>query len=112
MTENTTERVARPEEVIVDPNERTDEQTPRALRCRAGKSTPDSGCQRDATIWMYPEDRDLPLCAEHARLHVLVDEAGDWSLIEEITGDWLRMARAWRLPELEQFAINAHESTK
>ncbi len=36
MTENTTERVARPEEIIVDPDERTDEQTPKPLRCQAG----------------------------------------------------------------------------
>ena len=107
-----TERVQRPEEIITDPDERTDEQTPKALRCRAGSKMPDGGCQRDATTWMYPNDRDYALCDEHARLHVLSDEAGDWGMIEEITLDWLRMARTWRLPELEQFARNAHESAK
>ncbi len=112
MMENTTERVARPEEVIVDPDERTDEQTPKPLRCRAGSKSPDGGCQRDATTWLHPNDRDYAVCDEHARLNELADEAGNWGIIEEITEDWMRMARAWRLPELEQFAINANETAK
>ncbi len=117
MTEETTttttteERVARPEEIL-GTNHYRNEQSPQPLRCRVGRSAPDGGCQRDATTWMYPEDRDFPLCDEHARLHELADEANDWSLIQEITHDWLRMSRAWSLPELEQFAMNAHESAK
>ncbi len=52
------------------------------------------------------------MCDEHARLVELADEAGDWGITEEITLDWLRMAQAWRLPELEQLATNAHEHAK
>ncbi len=106
------ERIPRPEEIVVDPDERTDEQTPKPLRCQAGSKTPDGGCQRDATTWMHPHDHDYALCDEHARLQECADEANEWSLVEEITRDWLRVADAWRIPELEQLAINANEHAK
>ncbi len=106
------ERIPRPAEIVVDPDERTDEQSPKPLRCQAGSRAPEGGCQRDATTWVGPGERSFPVCDEHARLFEVVDEANDWSLTREITADWLRMAEAWRLPELEQLAVNAHEHAK
>jgi hypothetical protein len=61
---------------------------------------------------MYPEDRDYPMCDEHARVEGRAHEANDWGLAEEITGDWMRIARAWRLKDLEHLAAHAHEKAK
>jgi len=113
-TEDTTtnpERVPRPDEVIGYDPEQPDEQKIRPLRCRAG-SKADNPCPRDATTWMFPEDRDYPLCDEHARANELSLESSEWGVMEEITDGWLRVARAWGFEELEQLALNAHESAK
>ncbi len=106
------ERIPRPEEIVEDADERPEGQLLKPLRCQAGSKTDDGGCPRPATTWMHPHDRDYALCDEHARLQECADEASDWSLVEEITRDWLRVAEAWRLPELLQLATNAHDTAK
>ncbi len=39
-------------------------------------------------------------------------ECNEWSVAEEITGDWLRVARARKSYELERLALHAHEGAK
>ncbi|MCA1716003.1 MAG: hypothetical protein LC781_03790 [Actinobacteria bacterium] len=113
MTEKTNEeRIPRPEEVVATYEELPENQKMQPLRCRAGSSTQDGGCPRDATTWMHPEDRDYPMCGEHARANELWLECNEWSVAEEITGDWLRVARAWKSYELERLALHAHEGAK
>lgn len=104
-------RVARPEEIVETYEEITPDQRARPLRCRGGAKT-DSPCPRDAATWLHPEDYDYPLCDEHARANELWMESSEWGIAEEVTGDWLRIARAWRLEGLEQLAVIAHESAK
>ncbi len=104
-------RVTRPEEVIENYEELPEYQRMRPLRCQTGAAT-DSQCARDATTWMHPEDQDHPLCDEHAHADKLWREAGEWSIAEEVTGDWLRVARAWRFEELERLALYVHEDAK
>ncbi len=112
MTEKTNEeRIPRPEEIVRAYEELPEEQKLQPLRCQAGSKT-DSPCPRDATTWMFPEDRDYPLCAEHARANELSLESSEWGVTEEITRGWLRVARAWGFEDLEQLALNAHESAK
>ncbi len=105
------ERIPRPEEVLDCQEGITPEQRLHPVRCRAGSKT-DSPCPRDATTWMYPEDRDYPLCDEHARANKLWLESSDWGVAEEVTRDWLRVARAWGFEDLERLALNAHEDAK
>lgn len=112
MTENRTERVARPEEIIEEQAELAPEGRMRPLRCQAGSMSADGGCQREATTWMRPEEQDYPLCDEHARVEALANEANDLGLAEEVTRDWLRIARGWGVETLEQIADHAHESAK
>lgn len=104
-------RIPRPEEIVEGYEELTEEQRLKPLRCRAGAKT-DSSCPRDATTWMHPEDRDYALCDEHARADELWRESSEWSVAEEITRDWLRVARAWRFEELERLALHVHEDAK
>lgn len=106
-----TGRIPRPEEIVAHYEEAPEEQRVQPLRCRAGSKT-DNPCPREATTWMYPEDRDYPMCEEHARANELAFEAMDRDITESITADWLRIARAWGFEDLEQLAINAHESAK
>lgn len=61
---------------------------------------------------MFPEDQDYPLCEEHARANALSLEASEWEVVEEVTGEWLRIAGAWGIAGLEQLALNVHEEAK
>lgn len=75
MTEKTNEeRIPRPEEILENQEDLTPEQKLQPLRCRAGSKT-DNPCPRDATTWMHPEDRDYPLCDEHARAELAAEIA-------------------------------------
>lgn len=112
MTENATERVARPEEIVEEQKELAPEVRMRPLRCQAGSMSADGGCQREGTSWQHPEERDYPLCDEHARVEAFSNEVNDLGLAEEVTRDWLRIARGWGIETLEQLAENAHESAK
>lgn len=109
MTEQ--ERVPRPEEIIGDTEGLTPEQIPQPLPCSTGIAT-SNRCPRPATTWMHPGTQDRPLCSEHARVEELARESNDWGLAEVITGDWLRIARAWRLEALERLALQASEKAK
>jgi hypothetical protein len=115
-TENTheeRERVARPEEVLEELEERSEGTRPQPLRCRSGISSKEMPpCPRDATTWMFPEDRDYPLCEEHARLYELGNEVHYRDTACHVTLDWLRLARAWGHEDLERMAENAHEEAK
>jgi len=111
MTENN-ERIPRPEEIIEEHKELPPEGRMRPLRCRAGSAMPDGGCQREATTWMYPENKDYPLCDEHARVEELAKEANDLALAEDVTHDWLRVAKGWGIEVLEDLAEIAHEKAK
>jgi hypothetical protein len=104
-------QVPRPEEVIGDTEDLKPEQIPQPLPCSAGSST-DNPCPRPATTWMHHEAGDCPMCDEHARVEWLAHETNDWGLPELITGDWLRIARAWKSEELERLALQAHEKAE
>jgi hypothetical protein len=113
--ENTTTNhpVARPEEVLEDAGERTPNIVPAALRCRAQSRSPKlPPCPRDATTWMFPGERDYPLCDEHARVHELSGESAYRETAYYVTLDWLRLARVWGHEDLEQLATDAHEDAK
>lgn len=105
-------RIPRPEEILEDASERPPEQLPSPLRCRFGSRTGDGGCPRDASTWLYPEHRDIPVCAEHARCAELADESIHWETAYYVTLDWIKMAQAWGHEDLERMATNAHEDTK
>ncbi len=103
-------RVPRPEEVLEQQEELAPEQRLRPLRCQVG-SRGDDQCPRDATTRSYPGSDVVPaMCEEHARAQDLSMEAHEWGVAEEITGDWLRISRAWHFEDLEQLAVGAHES--
>ncbi|MCA1717287.1 MAG: hypothetical protein LC781_10795 [Actinobacteria bacterium] len=105
------ERIPRPEEVLEHQEELPPEQKLRPMRCRAGSRT-GNPCPREATTWMHPENRDYPMCGEHARAYELALESMGRSVTEDVTGDWLRIARAWGFEDLERLAFNARESAK
>ena len=61
-------------------------------RCQQGRKT-DNPCPREAATWIDPEERNFPVCLEHARVSEAFEEASEWGIAEEITSDWLRVAR-------------------
>jgi hypothetical protein len=99
MTEQAEERIPRPEEVLEHPDGYTPEQIPQPLPCSAGSST-GNPCPRPATVWI---DRSIKWasCHEHARLFAESDELNWLGLAVAVATDWLKVAKAWRIEELE-----------
>jgi hypothetical protein len=99
MTEQAEERIPRPEEVLEHPDGYTPEQIPQPLPCSAGSST-GNPCPRPATVWI---DRSIKWasCHEHARLFAESDELNWLGLAVAVATDWLKVAKAWDIEELE-----------
>jgi hypothetical protein len=105
-------RVPRPEELVEAQLEYTPDQRVRPIRCQVGRAS-DNPCPRDAVVGPCPEQTLYPArCEEHARAYEVSLEAGEWSVAEEVTGDWLRIAQAWGFEALEGIAAHAHEDAR
>ncbi len=111
VLETDPERIPTPGEIIGYDTDYPDEQKLRPLRCQAGSATANP-CPREATVWTDPDRGGFPACQEHARMWDLFEEVNDWGVTEEITGDWLRVARAWQIGVLEDLAEIAHDKAK